>query len=261
MNFYYSRVFSSDNIKCNSTSPSINPTDSTNNLISNISLFNNHNLNFTYFYFLPYDFIESYDNSSLAIINLFTYATSIVYMLNGNIPYGKFHFNTTFLNTSFESTRINMQKLPIINKTDNEVNSRDATIRITLNDNGYIWAVIEMINNIDKNLVNVINTPDKSNFSTLAQLLNGFNRTNITAIGSDFKFFNNDTGAPANLTFVNLEPGTNYGIFYVASNEGLDNFRTFTPISWFSISTPFEGAERIMIGLVLAIVLMIYCLI
>ena len=184
----------------------------------------------------------------------------LAYTLNANTPYGKFKFNTTFLNASFESTHVNILTKPEIIKTDSVVNARDATFKFMLNDNGFILAVIEKINNIDKNKKNVINTPDKSNFASLGQILMGRNRTNGTAIGSQFKFFNNETNNTADLGFVNLEPGTNYGIFYVASNEGFDNFRQFTEIKWMSISTQFEGAQKLVVGIIF-MGLMIICLV
>ena len=155
---------------------------------------------------------------------------------------------------------MNILTTPKIIKTDSVVNARDATLKFILNDNGFILAVIEKINNIDKNKKNVINTPDKSNFASLGQILMGRNRTNGTAIGSQFKFFNNETNNTADLSFVNLEPGTNYGIFFVASNEGFDNFRQFTEIKWMSISTQFEGTQKLVVGIIF-MGLMIICLV
>lgn len=114
-----------------------------------------------------------------------------------------------------------------------------------MNNNGYVWAIVEKINNIDKNKKNVINTPSTNNFATKIQILQGFNRSNISAIRTDLKLFKTNTTS-ANLSFIDLEPGTNYGVFYMASNEGTKDFRRFTEVKWISVSTMFEYNEKLV---------------
>ena len=243
---------------CDSSSPYINPTFSLpiNTVEPNISYFHDSNNNSTYLYFTPYDFIENPDNISVSIATQFSYKDTILYYLNGNIPYKKFLFNTTFVNASTDGIRVNLLTTPSLVSKNDIITPTKAIFEIFLNDNGYIWAVLEKINNIDKNKKNVITTPKENNYATKDQLLMGFNRSNETAIRSDFKFFNNDTGS-SSITFTDLEPGTNYGIFYMVSNEGIYKFRKYTDVQWFSISTPFAYLSMLMISLKLLVLVIL----
>lgn len=181
-----------------------------------------------------------------------TQQESILSLLNSNLPYKKFPFNTSFLSLSLDGTDVNVLNTSSFNNTKKLVNARNVTIEMTLNNNGYIWAIIEKINKIEKNKKNVITAPKSSSYITQSQLLMGFNRENSTAIGVDFKHFK--TNNNANITFLNLEPGTNYGIFYMCSNEGSQGSRKFSEVKWLSISTSFEFGERVGVQVLILIV-------
>lgn len=245
---------------CPSNSGYINPNNT--NIINNETnstlaplYFHNFNSNSTYFYFIPFDFIENPDNRSITIISQLNISAALVSALNMNFPYKKFPFNTTFINTTYDGFDVNFFEKPLIKSTSSDVKSRYVKTQIVLENNGFIWAIIEKINNIDKNKKNVINTPLKSDFASQNQLLQGLNRSNLSAIGQEFKLFKNTTGI-AEISFVDLEPGTNYGIFYMASNEGVEGFRQFTEIKWFSISTPFEYSANLNSCLKILVVLL-----
>lgn len=172
--------------------------------------------------------------------------------MNQNIPFKRFNFETKFISILTDAKIV-------INDPQNILSNQtivfpyNFTLELGLQENGFVWLVLEKINTVDKNKKNVINILKTSEYLSKWQIIRGFNRTNQTAVSLNFQLSTNRY-KNISISAFNLEPETNYGYFFMASNEETGNQRKYTDVYWNYFTTPAAFIEKLKISIILILI-------